>query len=1416
MEKEPSATFVVGIGASADGAQAVEELFSTVPKDTGLVFVVVQYNVFDGKKEEGSLIKDCPLPVRLIEDGMVPQPDHVYCVPLKANATLENGCLCLTERQQSQRLSSPDCFFESLAKELGKRAVGIVLSGSGADGSEGVMALARAGGLTMAQTPETAKYDSMPVNAIETRAIDCVLDLKDMLPVILNYKRDPDLFAQQNRVDRISLTFLYDQIYAHLLSSYKVDFRSYKSTTVARRISRRVTSCQLESLQDYVSLISSNTSELDELYRDLLIGVTAFFRDQDAFQILQEKVLPHLIAKAESEGREFRVWIAACSTGEEAYSVAMIIKEVCEELKLFPEVKVFATDISKEFLARAGQGVYTEKQMGNVSDTRKSKFFVSRGVDYKIIPEIRNMVVFAPHNILTDPPFTKMDLVSCRNFLIYVQPVIQEKVTDLLRYATKIDGYLFLGPSETLGDLEKGMLVINSTWKIFQKLVEMRSTRSRSFPVVSSQGYRQEHLAGTAVNSVNCKTIGLQQYAYDQLLDRYIENGVLVDSHREIMHIFGDAARYLKYRSGQFDRSLMLNVYEELRSPLNSCFYQAELEKMTISYKNIILEEKGSGTLDIEVTPLVNIAGQVTNYVVVLSNSDAKKSEKKVKSVNIDKQSEHIIHDLEHELQQTRDSLQATIEKVETTNEELQSTNEELLASNEELRSTNEELHSVNKELYVVNSEHQSKIEELTTLNTDMDNLLRSTEIGTIFVDKQLNLYRFTPAVAEIFNFLPTDIGRPLKDFRHTLDCRDIIDKIKTVIETEAICSKEVRAESGVLYLMRIMPYLTHLGEGDGAILTFVDVTEITEAKKILEKEYESEKEAHEKSQLIFKEQKVLYRTVLNSVTDGWWDWNLETDDVYMSPSFKNLFGYQDSEIYNSLAGWKRLIFDADYIKAVDGLKAHLEEGKPFYLPARYHHKSGSTRWVICRGQAIKNKEGKSCRVVGTQTDITALKLAEKELDIIAHSDSLTGLPNRSAFINVLKRMVLTAKERQYQFCVLYIDLDDFKRINDSKGHSYGDQFLRAVTRCLQQACRKQDYLARVGGDEFVIISDFYNDPDVPDLIADRIVNQFSQPVQIGRRQIYSTLSIGLASYPAAGDDAEVLLKNADTAMYRAKKNGKNKHEYYTEELDSIIQRRLEIENRLRLALDKQELTVVYQPILDIKADAVVGFESLLRWHNKQLGDISPDEFIPIAEEAGLIGKLTDWLINQACFQFGRWQKRFNQLPLQFLNVNFSVLLLARPEVAGKVIAACETNQVSPAHFVLEMTETALLDNMKRVEKFIRRLRDRGFGVAIDDFGTGYSSLTALKELPITHLKIDQSFIQGVGNNGDQAIIQTLLRLGEWMNIRVIAEGIETKEQLAYLQEHGCTYAQGFCLAKPMTGQEIDGYLESLIAEEVM
>lgn len=569
------------------------------------------------------------------------------------------------------------------------------------------------------------------------------------------------------------------------------------------------------------------------------------------------------------------------------------------------------------------------------------------------------------------------------------------------------------------------------------------------------------------------------------------------------------------------------------------------------------------------------------------------------------------------------------------------------------------------------------------------------------------------------------------------------------------------------------------------------------------QKALETENEIRRASEKQLKEGESLYRTILNSVTDGWWDWNLLTNEEYLSPSFKALFGYEDHEIENSVEGWQRIMVKEDLKKALDLYKDHLANGTPYTINVRYRHKDGSIRWVICRGQAVRDEQGQFCRMVGIHTDITALKQAENKLNKLAHLDPLTNLPNRTSFLMILNRSVAQATRSHCRFAVLYLDLNDFKLVNDAYGHKTGDKLLVTVGKKLRDMCRDEDYLARIGGDEFALVTSMLDEE--PDLVrlAARLIESIGERVMLDNLEVSCSLSIGIAVFPDAGTTSVELLKNADIAMYRAKDSEHHKYQFYTQALNQLVSRRLEIERYLKRAIDRQELSLNYQPIVSLVDNSIKGFESLMRWNSKELGPVSPAEFIPIAESTGLIKPLTDWLLDTVCDRIQAWTKLYPKVSQMTFNLNFSAHQLLDDTFLDEVKAHLDKWQVPYHQLTIEITETAIIRHLDKVSELFSHFRESGIGIALDDFGTGYSSLISVRDLPITTIKIDKSFIQAMRPDSKQeSIVKALINLGKDLDVKIVAEGVETKEQLSFISEAGGLYVQGYFFYKPLSSEK--------------
>ncbi len=823
--------YYVGVGASAGGLEALEAFFSRMATDSGMAFIVIQHLSPDYKSMMVELLsKRTAMPVQRAEEGMRVEANSVYLIPPKKNLSIFHGKLLLSESDRSRGLNLPiDVFLRSLAEDQAEKAIGVILSGTGSDGVRGIRAIKEAGGMVMVQSEESARFDGMPRSAISTGLTDCILPPDEMPEKLLSFARHP-YAAKTDRppallTDEDNLT----RIFALLRERTRVDFTFYKPSTVARRIERRIAVNQLPDLRDYVRYMEIHPSEVTTLYRELLIGVTNFFRDREVFDELEARHLPRLFERASHQ--EARLWVAGCSTGEEAYSLAILSREVLEQMGKRLEVKIFATDIDRDAILRASSGIYPDSIVADLPPKLMAKYFHHKEDRYQIDRSIREMVVFAQHNLIKDPPFTNIELVSCRNLLIYLQPVLQRKAMELMNFSLNPQGILLLGTSETTGEMADLFDSLHQKYKIyaskgkrrpnadkpdFTLFQEPRLTQNRGQPAGGgrlSRVQEEERLLGRFLQA---------------LVGDYLPLVVVVNEQLEALHIFGDPDGYFRLPSGKLINDITKIATKDLAIPLATGLQKVFKTGEELKYTSIRTKWRDEAkTVQIRIRPLPGKRGQELLAAIFIEDLAARPEERsgnEAQVYDLGQEVEQRIHDLEQELQFTRENLQATIEELETANEELQATNEELLASNEELQSTNEELQSVNEELHTVNAEHQSKIIELTELTNDLDNLMASTRIATLFLDENLAIRRFTPATRRIFKILDGDIGRPINHLLHNLNI-DLFAVIREVVETTVEQEREVHTEDGVWFLMRVLPYHVGVRTIAGVVLAFIDIS---------------------------------------------------------------------------------------------------------------------------------------------------------------------------------------------------------------------------------------------------------------------------------------------------------------------------------------------------------------------------------------------------------------------------------------------------------------------------------------------------------------------------------------------------------------------------------------------------------------
>lgn len=830
-------THVVGIGASAGGLEAIEALFDGLSSDLGMAYVVVQHLSPDFKSLMSELLaRYTSMPIYQAEHECELQANCIYLLPPKKEIAISNWRLLLREKDRSESLTFPiDHFLKSLAQDVGDRAVGIILSGTGTDGSRGIKDIHEAGGLVIVQSEKTARFDGMPKSAMDSGIADLSLAPDEIKGALAQYQEFPSSTlctpAEASSIGGSGLPRLFELV----RENFGLDLNDYKTNTVIRRTEKRMLLCKQSHIDDYVRLLESEPSELERLYADLLIGVTQFFRDPMAFESLKAHVRE--LGTSVKEKTEVRAWVAGCSTGQEAYTVAMVIAEALEGTGL--SIKLFATDIDESALAVAQAGEYGEEEILDIPAEYSTKYFNHVGGHYQVIPALRQMIVFAPHNFLRDAPFTKLDLVCCRNVLIYMLPRAQKKALSLFHFGMASRGLLFLGPSETASEVAEEFDSVDGRWRIFRKRRDIRLLGNFQVEDIDDSDLRATGLPKLRSAQLRPRHEALIRM-YDALLNNVIPAAYLVNVEGVLLHTFGDAGKYLKFESGRPTGVLSDRVSPNFRLALVAGLRKALRDDEELSFCGLQVEgANGEEFVDLNIRPIEIEQGDRVCLVSVTSADDVKKS-LDMGTPSVAETGEQVVA-LESELAIVKQSLESTIQELETSNEELMATNEEMLASNEELQSTNEELHSVNEELYTVNAEHQKKISELSEVTRDMDNLLYSTEVHTIFLDEDLQIRKFTPRVSEVFNLIDQDVGRRIDSFSNSIACEGLKAKLQHVVATSQPHEEEVCDTTGEWFLMRLLPYRSAnrikdvtSSRADGALLTLVNISKLKHASEAL------------------------------------------------------------------------------------------------------------------------------------------------------------------------------------------------------------------------------------------------------------------------------------------------------------------------------------------------------------------------------------------------------------------------------------------------------------------------------------------------------------------------------------------------------------------------------------------------------
>src|SRR6266540_1776748 len=846
---------VVGVGASAGGLEAFKQLLARLPGDTGMAFVLVTH--LDPKHESilpELLAKATRMPVSEVEDGTPVAPDHIYVMPRNTSMAIEGGALRLRPREEGRMLRHPiDAFLQTLAEDQSTRAIGVILSGTATDGTLGLEAIKAEGGITFAQEPKSARYDSMPRSAVAAGCVDFTLKPEGIAEEIARISRHPYVAPAEiaepgaEGTAQPAVKNGFNKILALLRRVTGVDFSLYKTNTLRRRIRRRMILNKLDGLDEYAKYLREHAAEVENLYQDILINVTSFFRNPETFEVLKEKIFPRIV-EHRAPDEPVRIWVVGCSTGEEAYSVAMAFTEFAGEGADHIPVQIFATDINQKGVERARAGLYPKNIAEDVSPDRLRRFFTEAEGGYRVSKPLRDMCVFARQNIIADPPFSRMDLISCRNLLIYLEPVLQKQILPLLHYALKPAGVLWLGSSETTGAASDLFEPEDKKHRFYTKRPATGRPRI-NYPTGDQRweksASRRRPPAARAERPLTSDETEAQREADRIIAARYAPASALINEEMNVLQLRGDTSPYIEQSPRKATRNLLKLAREGLLIALRQAVDTARQDESPVRKENLRVKyDGGTGDVNLEVIPLKHSPSQERHFLVLFETAEAADQGGDRKAGGGRRKSEERqIKQLHQELAATRDHLQSVIEEYEATNEELQSASEEAQSSNEELQSINEELEtskeeleSSNEELITLNEELNNRNAELGRLNSDLVNLLGSVQMPILMLDGQLRIRRFTPAAEKLLNLIPTDVGRPIGDLKLNLDCPDLEHLITEVIDTVSVREVETRDGAGRWHWLRVHPYKTLTVSIDGAVVALVDI----DALKKIEREIEA------------------------------------------------------------------------------------------------------------------------------------------------------------------------------------------------------------------------------------------------------------------------------------------------------------------------------------------------------------------------------------------------------------------------------------------------------------------------------------------------------------------------------------------------------------------------------------------------
>jgi two-component system CheB/CheR fusion protein len=1525
LKHTPGDLIIVGIGASAGGLEALTSLVQNLPERNNTAYIIAQHLSPTHKTMLVELLtRECKLRIIDAENGLTLQADTIYITPPNHNIEIDDSFTIQLSKIESHSFEpkpSINLLFSSIARYKKENAIGIILSGTGSDGSNGMRVINAEGGITIVQTPATAKYDSMPQSAINSTSIDLIVAPEMMgqeLLSLANFPREK-VIARHRELGPVAEI---DTLFKLLKQISHIDFSLYKKSTICRRIERRMIALKIESIKEFVSILENDEQQLILLLKDLFIGVTSFFRDSDVFKALSEPLEQRLIEQAEDE--EFRVWVAGCSSGEEAYSLLIKLLETCEQLSIDKVIRVFATDMDLEALKLARIGQYSKSSLSDIDPTLIKRYFIAKNSDtFEVKKELREKVIFSQHNLITDPPFSAIDLVSCRNLLIYFEQEAQKTVLPMLHYSLKHNGLLLLGKSENISSFEHLFLSIDKQHKIYKWLHNTRSHTPFSLPtkvkIEKNDGILATHKSLPERITEASRTI-------------LLPNLLVVNAQYDIIYQKGKL-KFISLPDGYTTFNLFKVVPSSLalalRTVLNETKKTQKLAESSYIQVNVDTTIRNSTFIKASALPLHD--SNQENYILYFHF---------VNSCDIPLLQDYVINEvtdtptlIEQELHRTKEHLQSVVEELETSNEELQATNEELQSANEELQSTNEELETSNEELQSTNEELNSAYSELkamskrnellnnetkalndryeSVLENSNDAIVVCTDTGLFVrsnrVMEQLTGYDknelmlknwfellATPDQPELINAFKNEFKNETKigpieimiktrfdtlvrlsiEFYATVDLSNQImiwcfasditmqyqyqqelaqseNIYKTTFNEANIGIAHVALSGKWLKVNKVLCNILGYQEQELLTKTFQDITHPDDlqrdealVKELLEGDidrYKLEKRYINKDgsiiwawlsvarvkQVSGVEEVVYFIATIEDISDlkqlqqaqeqshviyhttreGILVTDAKTLIVSANPALEVMSGYRESELIGKPANifQSNMHTDKFYAEIWKSIKSSGEWSGEI----TNKRKNGELYSAFLNINSVKNNNGEIIQYVGAISDISQVKASQEKLQFIANHDALTGLPNRNLILERAEYTISKAKRQKTTFAVMFVDLDRFKVVNDGLGHSFGDKVLKKVAERLENVTRDEDAIARIGGDEFIVLLEEISSPIDAGKVAKHIIKTVAEPISVDNHNIQLGASIGISVYPNDGNTIEELVRQADVAMYEAKNGGRNTYRFSSAELSSDAIEKATMEAAIRHGLNNDEFTVYYQPIINLGKNRVSYVEALIRWSHPQLGLISPDRFIPLAEESDLITQISRFVICKVIDDLPVLKEQLT--PTCKVSINFSAKDFDDETLLHFLLQKMRSKNLKYEDIIIELTESQFIPVKSSGRNRLWDYEKAGFSIAMDDFGTGFSNLSYLSKMPLDYLKIDKSFINQIGQDETaEEIIKSTIAIAKVMKIQVIAEGIETKNQLQFLNEFGCHKAQGYYYSQP---KDLDTLLTANLAD---